>query len=200
MLVLVMLTNIYIGVMGNAYNHNQAKALELFVRARAAICLDISLQYPELQAWWRSRNDPHLQDDDEDGLQRWTVDSEGEGSLFQGEGRVAPSAKFRHEYVWFCRADPDYCPGTRAEDTSTTSEHQVRELQKAVEKVQRNMQQLQHLPGQAQTASPGSTPRKSHSCHVMPEPLVPRVDMPLMPSAIQADPWSTKEEEELASH
>jgi len=45
MLVMVMLTNIYIGVMANAYDHYHGKALELFVRARASICLDISMQY-----------------------------------------------------------------------------------------------------------------------------------------------------------
>jgi hypothetical protein len=45
MLVTVMLTNIYIGVMGSAYDHFHGKAQVLFVRARASICLDIFMQY-----------------------------------------------------------------------------------------------------------------------------------------------------------
>ncbi|CAK0898775.1 unnamed protein product [Prorocentrum cordatum] len=45
MLVMVIRGLADIGVMGNAYNHYHDKAMELFVRARASICLDISMQY-----------------------------------------------------------------------------------------------------------------------------------------------------------
>jgi uncharacterized membrane protein (DUF485 family) len=78
MLVMVMLTNIYIGVMGNAYNDYHAKALELFVRARASICLDISLQYGT--AWQGC-------------------------SVTRG---IRGEAMLRDEYVWFCSAASEY--------------------------------------------------------------------------------------------
>jgi len=64
MLVMVMLTNIYIGVMANAYDHYHGKALELFVRARASICLDISMQYGNAwQVVFGDREGPKLEDE-----------------------------------------------------------------------------------------------------------------------------------------
>ncbi|CAK0826731.1 unnamed protein product, partial [Prorocentrum cordatum] len=150
MLVVVMPTNIYIGVMGNAYNHNHGKALELFVRARASICLDISLQYGG--AWLavcRDRNGPPLQGCLRNkGLRVSVPYLEGEGDLFHDEGRRGTASAFLDEHAWFCCAGSNYNLGMRAEDTGTTSVHQMRELQKAVGRAQEMPQQLRHLPEQ----------------------------------------------------
>jgi len=185
MLVVVMLTNIYIGVMGNAYNHNHGKALELFVRARASICLDISLQYGG--AWLavcRNRNGPPLQGCLRDkGLRVSDPCLEGEGDLFHDEGRRGTASAFLDEHVWFCCADSNYNLGMRAEDTGTTSVHQMRELQKAVGRAQEMLQQLRHLPEQVHLLAEGQginiSPRPSS------RPLTSQIVSPTSSRSVQ---------------
>lgn len=126
MLVMVMLTNIYIGVMGNAYNHYHGKARELFVRARASICLDISLQYNNTwKAMFCDKNGSQLQDD--------------ESSLRDKK------PMFRDEYLWFCRADSGYSDYDAEDDPFSSVPQMVRELKEAMETQARENRRMREL-------------------------------------------------------